>query len=152
MTFEEINTKAIDEIKQDPVSFVWNNYIKKHDDQEFIVITKPKMEDGKYPKYFLECLYILRLDISEIKYGTSTDAILLQNHNVAKFSDRQKDGIPKIIAHFGCRQLNSIKENRIHIKDSKRLLDSLYAHSPVSLLGMAYDRSIKGFFLRRRNN
>lgn len=86
MTFEEIYTKAIDEIKQDPVSYVWNNYIKKHDDQEFIVITKPKMEDGKYPKYFLECLYILRLDISEIKYGTSTDAILLQNHNVAKFS------------------------------------------------------------------
>ncbi len=84
MTFEEIYTKAIDEIKQDPVSYVWNNYIKKHDDQEFIVITKPKMEDGKYPKYFLECLYILRLDISEIKYGTSTDAILLQNHNVAK--------------------------------------------------------------------
>lgn len=74
MTFEEIYTKAIDEIKQDPVSYVWNNYIKKHDDQEFIVITKPKMEDGKYPKYFLECLYILRLDISEIKYGTSTDA------------------------------------------------------------------------------
>ena len=33
MTFEEIYTKAIDEIKQDPVSFVWNNYIKKHDDQ-----------------------------------------------------------------------------------------------------------------------
>lgn len=50
------------------VSYVWNNYIKKHDDQEFIVITKPKMEDGKYPKYFLDGLYILRLDISEIKY------------------------------------------------------------------------------------
>ena len=29
MTFEEIYTKAIDEIKQDPVSYVWNNYIKK---------------------------------------------------------------------------------------------------------------------------
>ena len=146
MTFEEIYTKAIDEIKQDPVSYVWNNYIKKHDDQEFIVITKPKMEDGKYPKYFLECLYILRLDISEIKYGTSTDAILLQNHNVAKFSNRQKDGIPKIIANFGCRQLNPIKENRIHIKDSKRLLDSLYAHSPVSLLGMAYEQIYKRLF------
>lgn len=28
MTFEDIYTKAIDEIKQDPVSYVWNNYIK----------------------------------------------------------------------------------------------------------------------------
>lgn len=52
MTFEEIYTIAIDKIKQDPVSYVWNNYIKKHDDQEFIVITRPKMEEGKYPKYF----------------------------------------------------------------------------------------------------
>ena len=146
MTFEEMYTHAINKIKQDPVPYVWNNYIKKHDDQEFIVITRPKTEDGKYPKYFLECLYILRLDISEIKYGASTDAILLQNHNVAKFSDRQKDGIPKIIAHFGCRQLNPIKENRIHIKDSKRLLDSLYAHAPVWLLGMAYEQIYKRLF------
>ena len=146
MTFEEIYTKAIDEIKQDPVSYVWNNYIKKHDDQEFIVITKPKMEDGKYPKYFLECLYILRLDISEIKYGTSTDAILLQNHNVAKFSDRQKDGIQKIIAYFGCRQLNPIKEKRIHIKGSKLLLDSMYAHSVITLMGMCCDQIYKHLF------
>ena len=146
MTFEEMYTQAINKIKQNPVPYVWNNCIKKHDDQEFIVITRPKTEDGKYPKYFLECLYILRLDISEIKYGASTDAILLQNHNVAKFSDRQKDGIPKIIAHFGCRQLNPIKENRIHIKDSKRLLDSLYAHAPVWLLGMAYEQIYKRLF------
>ena len=146
MTFEEMYTQAINKIKQNPVPYVWNNYIKKHDDQEFIVITRPKTEDGKYPKYFLECLYILRLDISEIKYGASTDAILLQNHNVAKFSDRQKDGIPKIIAHFGCRQLNPIKENRIHINDSKRLLDSLYAHAPVWLLGMAYEQIYKRLF------
>lgn len=146
MTFEEMYTKAIDKIKQAPVSFVWNNCIKKHDDQEFIVITRPKMEEGKYPKYFLECLYILRLDISEIKYGSSTDAILLQNHNAAKFSDKQKDGIEKIIAHFGCRQLKAIKENRIHIKGSKRLLDSLYAHAPVFLLGMAYEQIYKRLF------
>ena len=146
MTFEEIYTKAIDKIKQDPVSYVWNNYIKKHDDQEFIVITMPKLEEGKYPKYFLECLYILRLDISEIKYGSSTDAILLQNHNVAKFSDKQKGGIEKVIAHFGCRQFKTIKENRIHIKGSKRLLDSLYNHSPVSLLGMAYEQIYKRIF------
>ncbi len=146
MTFEEMYTQAINKIKQNPVPYVWNNYIKKHDDQEFIVITRPKTEDGKYPKYFLECLYILRLDISEIKYGASTDAILLQNHNVAKFSERQKDGIPKIIAHFGCRRLNPIKENRIHIKDSKRLLDSLYAHAPVWMLGMAYEQIYKRLF------
>ncbi len=146
MTFEEMYTQAINKIKQNPVSYIWKNYIKKHDDQEFIVITKPKMKEGKYPKYFLECLYILRFDISEIKYGASTDAILLQNHNAAKFSERQKEGIPKIIAHFGCRQLNSIKENRIHIKDSKRLLDSLYAHAPVFLLGMAYEHIYKNLF------
>ena len=146
MTFEEIYTKAIDEIKQDPVSYVWNNYIKKHDDQEFIVITKPKMEDGKYPKYFLECLYILRLDISEIKYGSSTDAILLQNHNNAKFTDEQKDGIQKIIAYFGCRQLNPIKEKRIHIKGSKLLLDSMYAHSVITLMGMCCDQIYKHLF------
>ena len=144
MTFDEIYARELKKIKQDPVSFVWNNCIKKHDDQEFMVITYPK--EGKYPKYFIECLYFLRFDISEIKYGSSTDAILLQNHNVAKFSDRQKDGIPKIIAHFGCRQLNPIKENRIHIKDSKRLLDSLYDHSPVSLLGMAYEQIYKRLF------
>ena len=146
MTFDEMYARELKKVKQDPVSFVWNNCIKKHDDQEFIVITRPKMEDGKYPKYFLESLYILRLDISEIKYGSSTDAFLLQNHNVSKFSDRQKDGISKIIAHFGCRQLNPIKENRIHIKDSKRLLDSLYAHSPVYLLGMAYEQIYKRLF------
>ena len=146
MTFEEIYTKAIDEIKQDPVSYVWNNYIKKHDDQEFIVITKPKMEDGKYPKYFLECLYILRLDISEIKYGSSTDAILLQNHNNAKFTDEQKDDIQKIIAYFGCRQLNPIKEKRIHIKGSKLLLDSMYAHSVITLMGMCCDQIYKHLF------
>ena len=146
MTFEDIYTKAIDEIKQDPVSYVWNNYIKKHDDQEFIVITKPKMEDGKYPKYFLECLYILRLDISEIKYGSSTDAILLQNHNNAKFTDEQKDGIQKIIAYFGCRQLNPIKEKRIHIKGSKLLLDSMYAHSVITLMGMCCDQIYKHLF------
>ena len=71
MTFEEIYTKAIDEIKQDPVSYVWNNYIKKHDDQEFIVITKPKMEDGKYPKYFLEFLYIaLRIQLNPALFRT----------------------------------------------------------------------------------
>lgn len=144
MTFDEIYARELKKIKQDPVSFVWNNCIKKHDDQEFMVITYPK--EGKYPKCFIECLYFLRFDISEIKYGSSTDAILLQNHNVAKFSDRQKDGIPKIIAHFGCRQLNPIKENRIHIKDSKRLLDSLYDHSPVSLLGMAYEQIYKRLF------
>ena len=144
MTFDEIYARELKKIKQDPVSFVWNNCIKKHDDQEFMVITYPK--EVKYPKYFIECLYFLRFDISEIKYGTSTDAILLQNHNVAKFSDRQKDGIPKIIAHFGCRQLNPIKENRIYIKDSKRLLDSLYDHSPVSLLGMAYEQIYKRLF------
>ena len=144
MTFDEIYARELKKIKQDPVSFVWNNCIKKHDDQEFMVITYPK--EGKYPKYFIECLYFLSFDISEIKYGTSTDAILLQNHNVAKFSNRQKDGIPKIIAHFGCRQLNPIKENRIHIKDSKRLLDSLYDHSPVSLLGMAYEQIYKRLF------
>ena len=144
MTFDEIYARELKKIKQDPVSFVWNNCIKKHDAQEFMVITYPK--EGKYPKYFIECLYFLRFDISEIKYGTSTDAILLQNHNVAKFSDRQKDGIPKIIAHFGCRQLNPIKENRIHIKDSKRLLDSLYDHSPVSLLGMTYEQIYKRLF------
>ena len=146
MTFEEIYTKAIDEIKQDPVSYVWNNYIKKHDDQEFIVITKPKMEDGKYPKYFLECLYILRLDISEIKYGSSTDALLLQNHNNAKFTDEQKDGIQKIIAYFRCRQLNPIKEKRIHIKGSKLLLDSMYAHSVITLMGMCCDQIYKHLF------
>lgn len=146
MTFEEMYTHAINKIKQDPVPYIWNNYIKKHDDQVFIVITRPKSEDGKYPEYFLECLFILRLDISEIKYGASTDAILLQNHNAAKFSDRQKDGIPKIIAHFGCRQLNPIKENRIHIKGSKRLLDSLYAHAPVFLLGMAYEQIYERLF------
>ena len=146
MTFEEMYTKAIDKIKQDPVSLVWNNCIKKHDDQEFIVITRPKMGEDKYPKYFLECLYILRLDISEIKYGSATDAILLQNHNSAKFSDKQKDGIEKIIAHFGCRQLKPIKENRIHIKDSERLLDSLYAHAPVWMLGMAYEQIYKRLF------
>lgn len=39
-----------------------------------MVITYPK--EGKYPKYFIECLYFLRFDISEIKYGSSTDAIL----------------------------------------------------------------------------
>ena len=104
------------------------------------------MEDGKYPKYFLECLYILRLDISEIKYGGSTNALLLQNHNIAKFTDKQKDGIEKIIAHFGCRQLKPIKENRIHIKGSERLLDSLYDHSPVSLLGMVYEQLFKRLF------
>ena len=146
MTFDEIYARELKKIKQDPVSFVWNNCIKKHDDQEFIVITKPKMEDGKYPKYFLECLYILRLDISEIKYGTSTDAILLQNHNVAKFSNRQKDGIPKIIAHFGCRQLIPIKEKRIHIKGSKLLLDSMYAHSVITLMGMCCDQIYKHLF------
>lgn len=53
-----------------------------------MVITYPK--EGKYPKYFIECLYFLRFDISEIKYGSSTDAILLQNHNNAKFTDEQK--------------------------------------------------------------
>ena len=148
MTFDEIYARELKKIKQDPVSFVWNNCIKKHEHREFMVITYPK--ECKYPKYFIECLYFLRFDISEIKYGTSTDAILLQNHNVAKFSDRQKDGIPKIIAHFGCRQLNSIKENRIHIKDSKRLLDSLYAHSPVSLLGMAYEQIYKRLFPEER--
>ena len=144
MTFDEIYARELKKIKQDPVSFVWNNCIKKHDDQEFMVITYPK--EGKYPRYFIECLYFLRFDISEIKYGSSTDAILLQNHNNAKFTDEQKDGIPQIIAHFGCRQLNPIKENRIHIKDSKRLLDSLYAHSPVSLLGMAYEQIYKRLF------
>ncbi len=146
MTFEEMYTQAINKIKQNPVSYIWKNYIKKHDDQEFIVITRPKLEEGKYPKYFLECLYILRFDISEIKYGATIDAILLQNHNAAKFSDRQKEGILKIIAHFGCRQLNPIKENRIHIKGSKRLLDSLYAHAPVWLLGMAYEQIYKRLF------
>lgn len=70
MTFDEIYARELKKIKQDPVSFVWNNCIKKHDDQEFMVITYPK--EGKYPKYFIECLYFLRFDISEIKYGSST--------------------------------------------------------------------------------
>ena len=70
------------------VSYVWNNYIKKHDDQEFIVITKPKMEDGKYPKYFLECLYILRLDISEIKYGSVT--LIVQDGVVIQIERKEK--------------------------------------------------------------
>ncbi len=39
MTFDEIYARELKKIKQDPVSFVWNNCIKKHDDQEFMVIT-----------------------------------------------------------------------------------------------------------------
>lgn len=35
MTFDEIYARELKKIKQDPVSFVWNNCIKKHDDQEF---------------------------------------------------------------------------------------------------------------------
>ena len=144
MTFDEIYARELKKIKQDPVSFVWNNCIKKHDDQEFMVITYPK--EGKYPKYFIECLYFLRFDISEIKYGSSTDAILLQNHNNAKFTDEQKDGIQKIIAYFGCRQLNPIKEKRIHIKGSKLLLDSAYVHSTLTLMGMCCDQIYKHLF------
>ena len=144
MTFDEIYARELKKIKQDPVSFVWNNCIKKHDDQEFMVITYPK--ECKYPKYFIECLYFLRFDISEIKNGSSTDAILLQNHNNAKFTDEQKDGIQKIIAYFGCRQLNPIKEKRIHIKGSKLLLDSMYAHSVITLMGMCCDQIYKHLF------
>ena len=122
MTFDEIYARELKKIKQDPVSFVWNNCIKKHDDQEFMVITYPK--EGKYPKYFIECLYFLLFDISEIKYGSSTDAILLQNHNNAKFTD----------------------EKRIHIKGSKLLLDSMYAHSVITLMGMCCDQIYKHLF------
>ncbi len=143
MTFDELYTEAIDKIKQDPVSFVWNNCIKKHDDQEFIVITFPK--EGKYPKYFIECLYYLSLDISEIKYGSSTDAILLQNHKDAKFTDKQKEGIQKIIVYFGCRQLTPIKEKRIHIKGSKLLLDGAYAHSGLTLMGIGCAQIYVGY-------
>lgn len=150
MTFDELYADAISKIKQDPVSFVWNNCIKKHDDQEFAVITYPK--EGKYPKYFIECLYYLKLDISEICYGSSTEALLLQNHNEAKFTDKQKEGIQKIIAYFGCKQLNPIKEKRIHIKGSKLLLNSAYVHSTLTLMGMCCDQIYKHLFPEKQNN
>ena len=88
-----------------------------------MVITYPK--EGKYPKYFIECLYFLRFDISEIKYGSSTDAILLQNHNNAKFTDEQKDGIQKIIAYFGCRE----KDPHQRIKTSFRQHVCSFSHN-----------------------
>ena len=48
MTFDEIYARELKKIKQDPVSFVWNNCIKKHDDQELMLITYPN--EGKFPK------------------------------------------------------------------------------------------------------
>lgn len=64
MTFDEIYARELKKIKQDPVSFVWNNCIKKHDDQEFMVITETA------PKIGLVAHFNLGL-VAHINFGLS---------------------------------------------------------------------------------
>lgn len=151
MTFEEIYTKAIDEIKQDPVSYVWNNYIKSMMIRSLLLSQNQRWKMvntlNTSQSVFTYCVLIsVKLNM-EPQLMPSCCRIITQLNLVIG-----KRWYSQIIAHFGCRQLIPIKENRIHIKDSKRLLDSLYDHSPVSLLGMAYEQIYKRLFLRRRNN